>query len=82
MSQRSRGLTTGDSIRGRASGATTPRGVFPWNLAFLVLVATGALVFWSLAAVRIVRFRRLLGELRPAPAEVQSQVHKVARSWA
>ena len=34
-------------------------------------LAHGAVVCWSLAAVRIVRLQRLLGELRPAPAEVQ-----------
>jgi beta-lactamase regulating signal transducer with metallopeptidase domain/F0F1-type ATP synthase membrane subunit b/b' len=50
-----------------------------WYPAFLALVATGALIFWSLAAVRIVRLHRLLGDLRPAPAEVQQQVHRVAR---
>src|SRR5271165_1990488 len=65
--------------------ATMPRGLMtlqafpPWHLAFLAMVVTGALVFWSLAAVRIVRLHRLLGDLRPAPIDVQSQVHTVAR---
>ena len=50
-----------------------------WPLAFLALVVTGALVCWCVAAVRIVRLQSLLGDLRPAPNEVQAQVHKVAR---
>ena len=54
-------------------------GFPPWHLAFLALVVTGALICWFLAAVRIVRLHRLLGDLQPVPADVQTQVHKVAR---
>ena len=49
-----------------------------WHALFLVSVVIGGLVFWFLAAVRIIGFQRLLREIRPAPAELQKQLDEVA----
>jgi beta-lactamase regulating signal transducer with metallopeptidase domain len=57
-----------------------PRLTIPrWEVLFLVLIVTGGLACWSLAAVRIIRLRRLLREIRPAPADAQERVAAVAQ---
>ena len=49
-----------------------------WHALFLVSVVIGGLVFWFLAAVRIIGFQRLLRDIQPAPAELQKQLDEVA----
>ena len=44
----------------------------------LGLVLAGALAWWALAAVRIVRFHRLLRDVEPMPAEWQAEVAELA----
>ena len=49
-----------------------------WHALFLVSVVIGGLVFWFLAAVRIIGFQRLLRDIQPAPAELQKRLDEVA----
>lgn len=49
-----------------------------WHALFLINVVIGGLVFWFLAAVRIIRFQRLLRDIRPAPDELQKRLDAVA----
>lgn len=44
----------------------------------IVVWLGGALAWWSVAAVRLRKFRRLLRQARPAAADVQEQGHRMA----
>ena len=50
----------------------------PWEGMFLMTVLAGGLVCWGLAAVRIYRFHRLLGDLDAAPGALQASVDALA----
>jgi beta-lactamase regulating signal transducer with metallopeptidase domain len=50
-----------------------------WEVLALAIVLAGGLVCWSLAAVRIIRLKRLLRDVQPAPADLQARVSAVAR---
>ena len=56
-----------------------------WEPLVLVVVLAGALVWWTIAAVRIIRFQRLLQDVPPAPEEWQSHTKLIAEqmdlSW-
>ncbi len=49
-----------------------------WEPALLVAMLAGAMAWWSLAAVRIVRFHRLLRDVEPMPAEWQDRIVELA----
>ena len=55
-----------------------------WNRQSLVLglVFAGALSWWSLAALRIVRFQRVLRDVAPMPGEWQARIGELARQMA
>ena len=44
----------------------------------LALVLSGAVAWWVLAAVRIIRFQRLMKDIDPAPEEWQARTHELA----
>ena len=53
----------------------------PWNWEAIGRwdwCSPGALAWWSLAAVRIVRFHRLLRDVEPMPAEWQAEIDELA----
>ena len=52
--------------------------VLRWHGLFLMSVVLGGLIFWSMAAVRIFAFHRLLRDIRPAPAPLQKGVDALA----
>jgi beta-lactamase regulating signal transducer with metallopeptidase domain len=58
--------------------ATDPVAGWPWKEIVLIAWAFGVLALGCLTLVRIVRFRRLLGRLAPAPAEIQQRTRDVA----
>jgi len=49
-----------------------------WEHLALSLILAGALGWWVLAAVRIVRFQRVLRDVRPVPEEWQAQADELA----
>ena len=49
-----------------------------WEHLVLALVLTGAIAWWALATVRIVRFQRLLRDVRPIPGEWQARTDELA----
>ena len=49
-----------------------------WEAIALGLVLSGALAWWAVAAVRIVRFDRLLRDVEPMPAEWQDEAAELA----
>ena len=50
-----------------------------WEPLVLMVILAGAVGWWTLATARIVRFRRLLKDVRPAPAEWQLQTDELAK---
>ena len=59
---------------------TTPErpSDWSWEPLVLVVVLAGALIWWTIAAVRIIRFQRLLKDVPPAPKEWQSRTADLA----
>jgi beta-lactamase regulating signal transducer with metallopeptidase domain len=49
-----------------------------WESLVLVVVLAGALGWWTLAAVRIIQFQRLLKDIQPAPEDWQSHTDHLA----
>ncbi len=49
-----------------------------WKIIGLALVVVGGLIFWTLAALRMMRLQRLLRDVQPASAGLQSMVSGVA----
>ncbi len=49
-----------------------------WEHLVLALVLTGAIAWWTLATVRIVRFQRLLRDVRPMSGEWQARTDELA----
>jgi beta-lactamase regulating signal transducer with metallopeptidase domain/predicted nucleic acid-binding Zn-ribbon protein len=49
-----------------------------WEPLVLMVILAGAVAWWTLATARIVRFRRLLKDIRPAPDEWQLQTDELA----
>ncbi len=60
------------------SEAVVPPAAWPWESWIMGLVLAGALAWWSLAAVRIVRFHRVLRDVEPMPADWQTQLTDLA----
>jgi beta-lactamase regulating signal transducer with metallopeptidase domain len=63
--------------------AETPAGetpvVFPsWEVLVATLWLTGSGVWWTVAAYRLLRFRRMLRHARPAPVGVREQARRLA----
>ena len=58
--------------------ASGPPSGWRWEPLVLVAVLAGALGWWTLAAVRIIRFQRLLNDVQPAPEEWQSHTDELA----
>ena len=58
-------------------GLRLPEG-WSWEHLVLTLVLSGAVAWWMLAFVRIIRFNRLMLEIDPAPTEWQSQTAELA----
>jgi beta-lactamase regulating signal transducer with metallopeptidase domain len=50
-----------------------------WESVLISLLVGGAAAWWTLAAVRIVRFQRLLGEVRPVPDKWAEPIDELAR---
>ena len=44
----------------------------------MALVLTGAIAWWTLAAVRIVRFQRVLRDVEPMPGDWQARTDELA----
>jgi bla regulator protein BlaR1 len=61
----------GDVAIGPASG-------WAWKQPVLAVMITGALAWWALAALRIMRFQRLLQDVRPARGELQAETDELA----
>ncbi len=53
-----------------------------WEHVVLLLILSGALAWWALAALRIISFQRLLRDLRPVSSEWQSRVDELAARLA
>ena len=49
-----------------------------WEYLVLILVLSGAVAWWILAAVRIIRFQRLMKDIDPAPEEWQTRTRELA----
>ena len=49
-----------------------------WEYLVMAVVLTGAIAWWTLAAVRIVRFQRLLRDVRPMPGDWQARTDELA----
>ena len=49
-----------------------------WEQTTLAAIVLGALAWWTLAALRIVQFQRLLRDMRPATEELQFQTDELA----
>jgi beta-lactamase regulating signal transducer with metallopeptidase domain len=49
-----------------------------WSALLFSVWLTGSVLWWTVAAIRIVRFSRLLQLTRPAPAELQTRVRRLA----
>jgi beta-lactamase regulating signal transducer with metallopeptidase domain len=49
-----------------------------WEHVVLILVFSGAVAWWILALVRIIRFNRLIAEVNPAPEEWQTHTAALA----
>ncbi len=67
----------GNSIRDANDGISLPAG-WSWEHPVLALILSGAVAWWVLAAVRIVRFQRLMKDIDLAPAEWQARTHELA----
>ena len=71
-----------DAKTSTASGLTF---AWKWEPLVLIVVLAGALGWWTLAAVRIIKFQRLLKDAQSSPAEWQSRIDELARrmglSW-
>ena len=50
-----------------------------WEPIVLMVILAGAVGWWTLAAVRIIRFQHLLKDVRPAPEEWQLNTDELAR---
>jgi beta-lactamase regulating signal transducer with metallopeptidase domain len=55
-----------------------PAGRWPWLETILAVWAGGAILCWSLSALRVARFRRMLRRLCPAAEELQERVRRLA----
>ena len=64
-----------DTETSTASGLTSG---WKWEPLVLIVVLAGALGWWTLAAVRIIRFQRLLKDVQPVPEEWQSHTDELA----
>ena len=74
-------ILAGAARRIRHPRGTRPRrhpGDWSWESVALGVVLAGALAWWTLAAVRIVRFHRLLRDVEPMPAEWQAEIDELA----
>jgi beta-lactamase regulating signal transducer with metallopeptidase domain len=49
-----------------------------WESWMMGLVLAGALAWWLLAAMRIIRFHRVLRDVEPMPSDWQAQLHDLA----
>ena len=49
-----------------------------WEHLMLALVLSGAVAWWVIAALRIIRFNRLMNEIAPAPDEWQTRTAELA----
>jgi beta-lactamase regulating signal transducer with metallopeptidase domain len=63
--------------QGTCSALIIPDGL-KWENAVLVVVLTGALCWWTLAMVRIVRFQRALRDVEPVSREWQARTEDLA----
>ena len=61
----------------RLEAAVSP-AAWRWEPMVLGVMLAGALAWWSLAAVRIVRFHRVLRDVEPMPAEWQAGIGELA----
>jgi bla regulator protein blaR1 len=73
----------GDRTPDGPAGDDRPEAVVPppaWRREPIVLgvMLAGALAWWSLAAVRIVRFHRVLRDVEPMPADWQARIGELA----
>jgi beta-lactamase regulating signal transducer with metallopeptidase domain len=62
----------------RETEATSPPGL-SWQEVVLGVWLSGALLWWAVAAWRVLCFHRLLRLAEPAPADVQAQAGRLAR---
>jgi bla regulator protein blaR1 len=49
-----------------------------WELPVLIVVLVGALGWWTLAAIRIIQFQRLMKDIRPVEGEWQFRTYRLA----
>jgi beta-lactamase regulating signal transducer with metallopeptidase domain len=68
---------TGNSFRD-ANLAISQSARWSWEYLVLALVLSGGVAWWTLAAVRIIRFQRLMKEIDPAPEDWQARTHELA----
>ncbi|MGP0062889.1 MAG: M56 family metallopeptidase [Isosphaeraceae bacterium] len=54
--------------------ATAPPVEWPWEPIVLAAMLAGAMAWWMLTAVRIVRFHRVLRDVEPMPADWQARI--------
>jgi beta-lactamase regulating signal transducer with metallopeptidase domain len=59
--------------------AEGPRDPASWQLLLVALWLTGSVAWWTLAGLRLQRFRRLLRFARPGPPMVVEQARRLAR---
>jgi beta-lactamase regulating signal transducer with metallopeptidase domain len=67
-----------EPTRGDRLGAAAPPAAWRWEPTVLGVMLAGALAWWSLAVVRIVRFHRVLRDVEPMPAEWQVRIGELA----
>ncbi len=58
--------------------AAVPPAAWRWEPMVLGAMLAGALAWWALALVRIVRFHRVLRDVEPMPAEWQARIGELA----
>ncbi len=64
------------------SEAVVPVPAWRWELLVLGVVLAGAMAWWLLAVVRIIRFHRVLRDVEPMPADWQTQLTDLAARLA
>ena len=78
---------TEDQLQVEAGGGETfadshPPTTWDWQSPVMSLVFVGALSWWSLAALRIVRFQRVLRDVEPMPEEWQARIGELSMQMA
>ncbi len=70
--------TTGPSTEPRLARAEQAPGTIPWGAVFLAVWVTGSMLWFALAADRLIRFRRLVRHAKAAPCSVQTAARQLA----